>query len=149
MLGRNPPTMRCSTLLMKRPINVLFMCVDEKKKWKVQTLKQMQDTVAEVLCSRMPEQKADTESCGSPACPSQQHSHITPSQSLHLTSEKTNTSPGEAAGKSIVSSETKPSDTVQSEAGLNLDSLLHSSEVDEEFVSSLTVPLPPPSPFSD
>ena len=58
MLGRDPLTIRSSTPLMKRPINVMFMCVNEKTEWKIRTVKQMQNTVAEVIYSRMPSQQA-------------------------------------------------------------------------------------------
>ena len=89
MLGRSPLTIRCSTPLMKRPINVRFMCVDKKMEWKVRTVKQMQDTVAEVISSRMPKQKAETQNSVTPASPSQQPSHTTPSsQSFQPTSKK-------------------------------------------------------------
>ena len=149
MLGRDPLTIRCSTPLMKRPINVRFMCVDEKTEWKVRSVKQMKDAVAEVMHSRMSEQKAEAQSSASPASPSQQLSPTTPSsQSLQPTSEKTNTSTPEAAGKSTPSSEKKPPDREQSEAeGVSLDSLLQSSEVDEEFVSLINSAPPSSKPI--
>ena len=148
MLGRDPITIRCSTPLMKRPMNVLFMCVDEKTEWKVQTIKQMCNTVAEVMRSRMPEQNAEAQSSASPASPSQQPSHTTPSQSLQPTSEKTNTSIPEAAGKSTALPEKKSSDREQSEAEeVTLDSLLRSSEVDEEFVSLINTAPPSSKPI--
>ena len=148
MLGREPLTIRCSTPLMKRPINVRFMCVDEKTEWKVRSVKQMKDAVAEVMHSRMPEQKAEAQSSASPASPSQQPSPTTPSQSLRLTSEKTNTSTPEAAGKSTPTSEKKPPDREQSEAEeVSLDSLLQSSEVDEEFVSLINSAPPSSKPI--
>jgi hypothetical protein len=132
MLGKDPITIRCSTPLMKRPVNVLFMYVEEKTEWKVRTVKQMQDTVAEVVRSRMPNENTEAQSSDSPASPGQQPSHTTSSQP---TSEKTNTSALKAAGKSTPSSEKMP-DREQSEAeGVTLDSLLESNEVDEEFVS--------------
>ena len=142
MLGRDPLTIRCSTPLMKRPINVRFMCVDEKTEWKVRSVKQMKDTVAEVMRSRMPEQKAEAQSGASPASPT------TPSsQSLQLTSVKTNISTPEAAGKSTPSSEKKPPDREQTEAEVSLDSLLQLSEVDEEFVSLINTAPPSSEPI--
>ena len=148
MLGRDPLTIRCSTPLMKRPINVRFMCVDEKTEWKVRSVKQMKDAVAEVMHSRMSEQKAEAQSSASPASPSQQLSPTTPSQSLRPTSEKTNTSTPEAAGKSTPSSEKKPPDREQSEAEeVSLESLLQSSEVDEEFVSLINTAPPSSEPI--
>ena len=148
MLGKDPLTFRCSTPLMKRPVNVRFMYVDENTEWKERTVKQMQDTVAEVMRSRMPEQLVEAQSSASPASPSQQPPTTTPSsQSLRLTSVKTNTSTPEAAGKSTPSSEMKPPDTEQYEAEVSLDSLLQSSEVDEEFVSLINSAPPSPEPI--
>ena len=144
MLGRDPLTIRCSTPLMKRPINVLFMCVDETTEWKVRTVKEMCNTVAEVMRSRMPEQKAEVQG---PASPGQQPSHITPSsQSLQPTSNKTNTSTFAVTGGSTPS-EKKPPDREQSKEGVSLDSLLQSSEVDEEFVSLINSAPPSSKPI--
>ena len=150
MLGRDPLTIRCSTPLMKRPINVQFMCVDEKTEWKARTVKQMKDEFAEVMRSRMSKQKAEAQSSASPASPSQQPSHTTTSQSLGSPpskKRKTNTSTPEAAGKSTPSSEKKPPDREQSEAEVSLDSLLQSSEVDEEFVSLINSAPPSSKPI--
>ena len=148
MLGGDPLTIRSSTPLMKRPVNVRFMCVDDKTEWKVRTVKQMCNTVAEVMRSRMPEQEAEAQSSASPASPSQQPSHTTPSsQSLQLTSKKTNTSTPKAAGKSTPHPEKKSPDREQSEAEVSLDSLLQSSEVDEEFVSLINSAPPSPEPI--
>ena len=143
ILGREPLTIRCSTPLMKRPINIRFVCVDEKTEWKVQSVKQMKNEVAEVMRSRMSEQKAEAQSSASPASPSQQLSPTTPSsQSLRPTSEKTNTS---TAGKST---QKKPPDKEQSEAEeVSLDSLLQLSEVDEEFVSLINTAPPSSKPI--
>ena len=162
MLGRDPLTVRSSTPLMKRPVNVRFMCVDDKTEWKVRTVKQMCNTVAEVLHSRMPEQEAEVQSSASPASPSQQSSHTTPSsQSLQPISKKTNTSTPKAAGKSTPHPEKsaphpekstpypekKSPDIEQFEAEVSLDSLLQSSEVDEEFVSLINSAPPSPEPI--
>ena len=147
ILGRDPITIRCSTPLMKRPVNVRFVCGDEKTEWKVQTVKQMQDNVAEIIRSRQPEQTAEAQSSTSPASPGQQPSPTTPSQSLRPTSEKPKISPQKAAGKSTPSSEKKPPDREQSEAEVSLDSLLQSSEVDEEFVSLINSAPPSSKPI--
>ena len=155
MLGRDPLTIRSSTPLMKRPVNVRFMCVDDKTEWKERTVKQMCNTVAEVIRSRIPEQKAEAWSSASPASPSQQPSHATPSsQSLQPISKKTNTSTPKAAGKSTPHPEKstphpekKSPDREESEAEVSLDSLLQSSEVDEEFVSLINSAPPSPEPI--
>ena len=162
MLGRDPLTIRSSTPLMQRPVNVRFMCVDDKTEWKVRTVKQMCNTVAEVIRSRMPEQKAEAQSSASPASPGQQPSHTTPSsQSLQPISKKTNTSTPKAAGKSTPHPEKstprpekstprpekKSPDREQSEAEVILDFQLQSSEVDEEFVSLINSAPPSSEPI--
>ena len=148
MLGRDPLTIRSSTPLMKRPVNVRFMCVDDKTEWKEQTVKQMCNTVAEVMHSRMSDQNAEAQSSASPASPGQQPSHTTPSsQSLQPISKKTDTSTPKAAGKSTPHPEKKSPDREQSEAEVSLDSLLQSSEVDEEFVSLINSAPPSSEPI--
>ena len=139
LLGRPPPENRNSTPLMKRPVEVMFMCVNDKKEWKVRTLEEMRDTVAEIMRSRMPKQQTEAQSSGSPASPSQQPSPTTDSQSPQPTPQKTSTSTSKTVEKSIPSSEKKSTDSrVQSEEEEGkgtLDSVLKSSEVDEEYVS--------------
>ena len=135
-----PPDSRNSTPLMKRPVEVMFMCVNDKKEWKVRTQEEMRDTVAEIIRSRMPKQQTEAQSSGSPASPpSQQPSPTTDSQSPQPTPQKTSTSTSETVEKSTLSSEKKSTDSrVQSEEDGekgSLDSLLKSSEVDEEYVS--------------
>ena len=132
LLGLAPPDIRCSTPLMKRPITVMFMCVNEKMEWEVKTPDQMREIVAEVISSRVPKQHNVAQSDVSL---DQQSSHSTASQSHQLTPEKTSSSTSEAAGKSTPSTEKKHTDRVQSEVGESLDSLLKSTEVDEGFVS--------------
>ena len=131
MIGKKPPDVQCSTPLMKRPIELMFMDVDDNLEW---TPKKIQNTVAKIIQSRM--KQAEAQSGASPASPGQQPSHTTASQSLQPTPEKTNnTTPSEAAGESTTSSEKKPAGREQPEAEGSLDSLLLSTDVDEEFVS--------------
>ena len=150
LLGVDPPSIRSSTPLMRRPIEVMFMDVNEELHWKMRTNKEFRDTVAEVIHSRMSLQGLEAQSSASPTSPSQQLSHTTPSsQSL---GEQTNTSTPGAAGKSTPSSETKPTTrvpttSVQSVAEVSLDSLLQSSEVEEEFVSLINSSPPSSKPI--
>ncbi|CAI8042070.1 hypothetical protein GBAR_LOCUS23370 [Geodia barretti] len=69
LLGVDPPTIRRSTPLMKRPIEVVFVEVDGKKQWKKRTLDQLPDAIAEVIKSRMPRQQSVAQSSGGPASP--------------------------------------------------------------------------------
>ena len=141
MLGVDPPTIRHSTPVMKRPIEVMFMDVNGKKEWKKRTLDQQRDLVAEVMRSRMPRQQSVAQSSGVPASPDQQPPHTAASQSAQPTPEKRSSSTSKnlkhkvkkvwariwhgarerAAGISRTSSE-------------QVDSLLLSSAVDEGFV---------------
>ena len=154
LLGIDPPSIRSSTPLMRRPIEVMFMDVNEELHWKMRTNKEFRDTVAEVIHSRMSLQELEALSSTSPTSPSQQLSHTTPSsQSLGATSEQTNTSThGAARTKGTPSSEKKPTTrvpttNVQSVAEVSLDSLLQSSEVEEEFVSLINSSPPSSKPI--
>ena len=153
LLGVDPPSIRSSTPLMRRPIEIMFMDVNEELHWKMRTNKEFRDTVAEVIHSRMSLQELEAQSSASPASPSQRLSHTPPSsQSLGATSEQTNTSTPGAAGKSTPSSEKKPTTSVpttsvQSVAEVSLDSLLQSSEVEEEFVSLINSSPPSSKPI--
>ena len=135
LVGLAPPKPRNSTPLMKRPVTVLFVSVDDEKQWKIRTLEEMRDTVAEVIKSRMPQQQAEARSDAGPASPGQQSSHTTASQSPQPTPEKTSTSTPKVAEKSTPSLEKKPTGVQSEEGKVSLSSLLQSSEVDEGFVS--------------
>ncbi|CAI8033474.1 hypothetical protein GBAR_LOCUS18877, partial [Geodia barretti] len=130
LLGVDPPTIRRSTPLLKRPIEGMFVDVDGKKQWKKRKL----DLAAEVIRSRMPRQQSVAQSSGGPASPGQQSPHTAASQSVEPTPENTSSSMSQAARKSTASSEEKPSTREQQEAEGRLDSLLLSSAVDEGFV---------------
>ena len=134
LLGLAPPDIRRSTPLMKRPIEVVFMDVDGEKRWTIRTAGELQDKIAEVIRSRIPQQQTVAQSSGGPASPDQQLPHTTASQSAQPTPKKTSSSTSEVAGKSTASSE-KPRAREQQEAEGRLDSLLQSSTVDEGFVS--------------
>ena len=133
LLGMKAPEIRCSTPLMKRPIELMFVDIDKNQEWRMRTPKGIQNVIAEIIRSRM--KQAEAQSGASPASPSQQPSHTTASQSLQPTPEKTNSPTSEAAGESTTSSEKKPASREQPEAEVSLDSLLLSTDVDEEFVS--------------
>ena len=92
LLRRPPPDSRNSTPLMKRPMEVMFMCVNDKKEWKVRTVEEMRDTVAEIIQSRMPKQQTEAQKSGSPASLSQQPSPTTDSLTPQPTPQKTSTS---------------------------------------------------------
>ena len=117
LLGLNPPDIRCSTPLMKRPIEVVFMDVDGEKRWMIRTADQLLDKIAEVIRSRILKQQTVTQSSGGSASPDQQPPHTTASQSAHPTLH--------SMSEAVLSAEAEG----------KLDSLLQSSTVDERFVS--------------
>ena len=135
--------LRCSTSLMRRPITVMFMSVDDKMDWKEWSKEKIKEIIAEIIRSRDPKQQAVAQSDASPASPDQQPS---PSQSPQPTPEKTSSSTS-AAGKTTPSSEKKPTDRGQPEAGGDLASLLQSTEVDEGFVSLINSAPPSTEPI--
>ena len=138
LLGVDPPTIRRSTPLMKRPIEVVFIDVDGKKRWKIRTIGELHDALAEVIRSRMPQQQTVSQSSGGPASPDQQSPHTTASQSAQPTPEKTSSSSSNpATRKSTASSEEKPGAREQGEAEGDLDSLLQSTAVEEGFVHAI------------
>ena len=121
MIGRLPPEIRSSTPLMKRPIEVMFMDVDDEQQWIMKTPEQIRDTVAQIIHSRLTVQQTQTQSSPSPASPNQQPSHTTASQSLPKAKNTSTTSPKK-----------KPTGRVQYEPEGGVDPLI---DVDEEWVS--------------
>ena len=144
LLGDDPPDVRSSTPLMKRPIEVLFMEVDDKLEWKIRTLQEVRDSIAEVIHSRMPKLQAEPLSSVSLVSPSQQPSPATSSQSFQPAPEKEDVATPEAAGEVTPSPKKKPTGTV---VEVSLDSLLKSTEVDEEFVSLINTSPPSSEPI--
>ena len=123
MLGDDPPDVTCSTPLMKRPVKVLFMDVDKKLHWKIKTLQEVNESIAEIIRSRMPKQAAEAlVSSASPASPSQEPPHSTSDQSFQPTPEETATTTSEAAREIPTLPKKKPTGTVQSAAEGSLNS---------------------------
>ena len=142
MLGDNPPDITSSTPLMKRPVEVLFMDVDKKLHWKIKTLQEVNDSIAEIIRSRMPKQAAEAlVDITSPSSPSQQPSHTTADQPMP---EVTTTTASAAAREPP---KKKPTGTVQSEVEGSLDSVLQSTDMDEEFVSLINTSPPSSEPI--
>ena len=131
MIGRLPPEIRSSTPLMKRPIEVMFMDVDDEQQWIMKTPQQIRDTVAQIIHSRLTVQQTQAQSSPSPASLSQQPPHTTAGQSLPR-AENTSTAAPVAVVKVAPSPKKKPTGRVQSEAEGSVDALM---EVDEEWVS--------------
>ena len=148
LLGVDPPTIRRSTPLMKRPIEVVFIDVDGKKRWKIRTVDQLLDEIARVIRSRKPQQQTMSQSSGGPASSDQQSPHTTASQSAQPTPEKTSSSSSNpATRKSTASSEEKPGAREEGEAEGELDSLLQSTAVEEGFVHTINNAPPSSEPI--
>ena len=137
MLGKDPPKIACSTPIMMRPVEVLFMDVDNHLYWNIKTLQDVNDSIAEIIRSRMPKQQEEAQmSSGTATFPCQQPFSTTADQSLQPTPEDT-----------VPEAANKPTSTAQSEAEESLDSMLQLTDMDEEFVSLINTC--PPDPFSE
>ena len=128
------------------------MCVNDKKEWKVQTLEEMRDTIAEIIQSRMPKQQTEAQNSGSSTSPSQQLSPTTDSQSPQPSPQKmSSTCNSPTVEKSTPPSAKRSTDSrVQSEEKQekgSLDFLLQSSQVDEEYVSLINNAAPSRDPI--
>ena len=132
MLGDDPPDVTCSTPLMKRPVEVLFMDVDKKLRWKIKTLQEVNESIAEIIRSRMPKQEAEAlVSSASPASP--------------IPESTTTTS--EASREIPTLPKKKPTGTFQSKAEGSLDYVLQSTDMDKEFVSLINTSPPSSEPI--
>ena len=69
LLGLDPPDQRCSTPLMQRPIEVVVIHVDDQLHWQKKTPKQIRETVAEIIRSRMSVHQTEAKSSASPDTP--------------------------------------------------------------------------------
>ena len=149
MLGDTPPNVTCSTPLMKRPVEVLFMDVDKKLHWKIKTLQEVNESIAEIIRSRMPKEAAEAlVSSASPASPSQQPPHSTADQSFQLTPEEKTTTTSEAAREIPTLPKKQPTDKGSDrEAEGSLDYVLQSTDMDEEFVSLINTSPPSSEPI--
>ena len=148
MLGDDPPDVTCSTPLMKRPVEVLFMDVDKKLHWKIKTLQEVNESIAEIIRSRMPKEAAEAlVSSASPASPSQQSPHSTADQSFQPTPEETTTTTSEEAREIPTLPKKKPTGKIQSKAEGSLDYVLQSTDMDEEFVSLINTCPPSSEPI--
>ena len=150
MLGDDPPDVTCSTPLMKRPVEVLFMDVDKKLHWKIKTLQEVNESIAEIIRSRMPKEAAEALVSSaspvppSPVPPSQQPPHSTADQSFQPTPEETTATTSEAAREIPTLPKKKPTGTKAEES---LDSVLQSTDMDEEFVSLINTSPPSSEPI--
>ena len=143
MLGEDPPNVTCSTPLMKRPIEVLFMDVDKKLHWKIKTLQEVNESIAEIIRSRMPKQAAEAlVSSVSPASPNQKLSHRT---SFQPTTKETTTATSKAVREISTFSKKNVTSNVQSDG--SLVSVLQWTDVDEEFVSLINTSPPSSEPI--
>ena len=80
LLGLDPPDIRCSTPLMQRPIEVVVIHVDDHLHWQRKTPKQIRETVAEIIRSRILGHQTEAKNSANLGTPSQKHPHTTISQ---------------------------------------------------------------------
>ena len=171
LLGLDPPNLRCSTPLMKRPIEVVVIYVDDLLEWEKETPKQVQETIAEIIRSRIPVHQVPPTSAHPQAGSQQLPSSTAPQQVAALsalsgsTARKDSSHAREEAESETscdsLSSEDSTSDdefvslgisppstsTPFLESESNLDSLLQSSDVEEDFVSLINSSPPSSKPI--
>ena len=133
LLGLDPPDLRCSTPLMKRPIEVVVVCVDDLLQWEKKTPKQVQETIAEIIRSRVPIHQDESPTSAHPQAGSQQLPSSTAGKETPHAGEEEVSEPAVTASAS--SADDEPTSTPLPESESNLDALLQSSDVEEEFVS--------------
>ena len=154
LLGEDPSRIRCSTPLLKRPIEVLLMDVDGFKRWKIRLPSELRDAVAEIIHSRMPQEEPGVESSSSLAhpglaSPNQKSLPATANPVTLPSPESTNSSPNSSRSSSSTEvtslssnySSEGSTDYDPDEEGeepkskVGVDSVLALSKVDDEFVS--------------
>ena len=177
LLGLDPPDLRRSTPLMKRPIEVVVVYVDDLLQWEKKTLKQVQETIAEIIRSRAPVHQVPPTSAHPQAGSQQLPSSTAPQQVAALsareqeevsmlvellvaalTAKPTSTQlpqptytytlpPSPYAALSASSPDDKPTFTPLPESETNFDALLQSSDVEEDFVSLINSSPPSSEPI--
>ena len=177
LLGLDPPDLRRSTPLMKRPIEVVVVYVDDLLQWEKKTPKQVQETIAEIIRSRAPVHQVPPTSAHPQAGSQQLPSSTAPQQVAALsareqeevsmlvellvaalTAKPTSTQlpqptytytlpPSPYAALSASSPDDKPTSTPLPESETNFDALLQSSDVEEDFVSLINSSPPSSEPI--
>ena len=134
MLGNEPPNIACSTPILMRPVEVLFMDVDNKLCWKIKRQEDVNDSIAEIIRSRIPKQQAVAQMSSGTA------------QSFQPTPEET---VPEAAKEILAFPKKKLTSTTQAETEESLDSMLQltESDMDEKFVSLINTCPPSAEPI--
>ena len=175
LLGLDPPDLRCSTPLMKRPIEVVVVYVDDLLKWEKKTPKQVQETIAKIIRSRAPVHQVPQTSAhpqaGSQQLPSSTAGKETPHAREDFLKEQvsklvellvaaltanpistpqptyTYTLPSAYTALSASSPDDEPTSTPPPESETNFDALLQSPDVEENFVSLINSSPPSSEPI--
>ena len=161
LLGEDPSRIRCSTPLLKRPIEVLLMDVDGFKRWKIRLPSELRDAVAEIIHSRMPQEELGADpSSASPDAPIQKSLPATVSPAPEPAPEGTVSSLQSSRRSSSSSASGTSSDWSEGEIDYeseeeseeprpkpSLDAVLASSKVDDEFVSLINTGPPSQEPI--
>ena len=171
LLGLDPPDLRCSTPLMKRPIEVMVVYVDDMLQWQKMTPKQVQETIAEIIRSRAPvHQVPPTSAHPQPQAGSQQLPSSTvdkkrkqiqnkdisepakKSKRIKTKDKKTHPQEEDVSELAVTalfatSPDDKPTSTPIPESERNFNALLQSSDVEEDFVSLINSSPPSSEPI--
>ena len=114
LLGQSPPDIQCSTPLMERPVQVKVIFVDENAQWQKNTPNQVQQMIAQIIRSRKTTYRVV---------------NTTTNQTYPLLKEYADASASKATPQS-----SSALLTAQSTLHGTLDSMLASSDFEEEFV---------------
>ena len=144
IMDEKPPAEedRESTPLLKRPVQTEVVYIDEKVKWRKKSPEEKKQYIASLLRARAQRlgQQSPTASTPTPATPtSVQSPPVQPASSTDQSSiatrpTKTSATPTSAA---TTACEERPSSAAPA---ATLDSLLQSSEVDQEYISLINIP---------
>ena len=144
IMDEKPPAEedRESTPLLKRPVQTEVVYIHEKVKWRKKSPEEKKQYIASLLRARAQRlgQPSPTASTPTPATPtSVQSPPVQPASSTDQSSiatrpTKTSATPTSAA---TTASEERPSSAAPA---ATLDSLLQSSEVDQEYISLINIP---------
>ena len=136
IMDEKPPAEenRESTPLLKRPVQTEVVYIDEKVKWRKKNPEEKKQYIASLLRARA-QRLGPTASTPTPATPtSVQPASSTDQSSIATRPTKTSATPTSAA---TTASEERPSSAAPA---ATVDSLLQSSEVDQEYISLINIP---------
>lgn len=143
---------RHSTPLMKRPVQTEVIHIKNKVKWVKKSVEEKKQYIASILRARAQRLHQlfssasitdDSTSPSTQSSPTPTSTQSTPVQPSHQSSSSSNQSSTASQAETFHTSESTTTTTEQSSSGteeVTVESLLQSSEVDDEFISLINIP---------